>query len=34
MRMFLHREVRQQLGHPDLPYFVGGMPDDLFFEEN
>ena len=25
--------VRQQLGHPDLPYFVGGMPDDLFFEE-
>lgn len=24
--------VRQQLGHPDLPYFVGGMPDDLFNE--
>lgn len=24
--------VRQQLGHPDLPYFVGGMPDDLFWE--
>ncbi|MEN8172111.1 MAG: DUF664 domain-containing protein [Chloroflexota bacterium] len=24
--------VRQQLGHPDLPYFVGGMPDDLFIE--
>lgn len=22
--------VRQQLGHPDLPYFVGPMPDDLF----
>lgn len=22
--------VRQQLGHSDLPYFVGGMPDDLF----
>ncbi len=22
--------VRQQLGHPDLPYFVGGMPDYLF----
>jgi hypothetical protein len=22
--------VRQQLGHPDLPYFVGDMPDDLF----
>ena len=22
--------IRQQLGHPDLPYFVGGMPDDLF----
>jgi hypothetical protein len=22
--------VRQQLGHPDLPYFVGSMPDDLF----
>ena len=25
--------VRQQLGHPDLPYFVGSMPDDLFIEE-
>ncbi len=25
--------IRQQLGHPDLPYFVGGMPDDLFIEE-
>ena len=24
--------VRQQLGHADLPYFVGGMPDDLFLE--
>ena len=24
--------IRQQLGHPDLPYFVGGMPDDLFIE--
>jgi len=24
--------VRQQLGHPDLPFFVGGMPDDLFIE--
>ena len=22
--------VRQQLGHPDLPYFVGNMPDFLF----
>ena len=22
--------IRQQLGHPDLPFFVGGMPDDLF----
>jgi len=22
--------IRQQLGHPDLPYFVGDMPDDLF----
>lgn len=22
--------VRQQLGHPNLPYFVGDMPDDLF----
>lgn len=22
--------VRQQLGHPDLPYFVGDMPDDLY----
>jgi hypothetical protein len=19
--------IRQQLGHPDLPYFVGDMPD-------
>jgi hypothetical protein len=26
--------VRQQLGHPDLPYFVGDMPDDLFIEGN
>jgi len=25
--------IRQQLGHPDLPYFVGDMPDDLFFEK-
>ena len=24
--------VRQQLGHPDLPFFVGGMPDDLFIQ--
>ena len=24
--------VRQQLGHPDLPYFVGDMPDELFLE--
>jgi uncharacterized damage-inducible protein DinB len=24
--------VRQQLGHPDLPFFVGAMPDDLFIE--
>jgi len=24
--------VRQQLGHPDLPYFVGDMPDYLFRE--
>jgi hypothetical protein len=24
--------IRQQLGHPDLPYFVGDMPDDLFME--
>ena len=24
--------VRQQLGHPDLPYFVGDMPDELFIE--
>ena len=24
--------IRQQLGHPDLPYFVGEMPDDLFRE--
>jgi len=23
--------IRQQLGHPDLPYFVGDMPDDLFW---
>jgi hypothetical protein len=22
--------VRQQLGHPNLPYFVGGMPDFLW----
>lgn len=22
--------VRQQLGHPDLPFFVGYMPNDLF----
>jgi hypothetical protein len=22
--------IRQQLGHSDLPYFVGDMPDDLF----
>jgi hypothetical protein len=22
--------IRQQLGHPDLPFFVGGMPDDLW----
>lgn len=22
--------IRQQLGHPDLPYFVGEMPDNLF----
>ncbi|MBS1252439.1 MAG: hypothetical protein MAG451_01478 [Anaerolineales bacterium] len=22
--------IRQQLGHPDLPYFVEDMPDDLF----
>lgn len=22
--------IRQQLGHPDLPYFVGEMPDYLF----
>ena len=22
--------IRQQLGHPDLPYFVGDMPDYLF----
>jgi hypothetical protein len=26
--------IRQQLGHPDLPYFVGDMPDELFFEED
>ena len=25
--------VRQQLGHPDLPYFVGYMPDDLWAEK-
>jgi hypothetical protein len=25
--------VRQMLGHPDLPFFVGGMPDYLFQEE-
>ena len=24
--------VRQQLGHPDLPFFVGSMPDKLFNE--
>jgi hypothetical protein len=24
--------VRQQLGHPDLPFLVGGMPNDLFRE--
>ena len=24
--------VRQQLGHKDLPFFVGGMPDYLFQE--
>ena len=24
--------IRQQLGHPDLPFFVGGMPDYLFQE--
>jgi hypothetical protein len=24
--------VRQQLGHPDLPFFVGYMPGDLFIE--
>ena len=24
--------VRQQLGHPNLPYFVGDMIDDLFIE--
>lgn len=24
--------IRQQLGHPDLPYFVGEMQDDLFRE--
>ncbi len=22
--------IRQQLGHPDLPYFVGDMPDFLW----
>ncbi|MFN2236952.1 MAG: DinB family protein [Anaerolineales bacterium] len=26
--------VRQQLGHPDLPFFVGAMPDDLFVEQS
>lgn len=26
------RAVRQQLGHPDLPNFVGGIPDDLLSE--
>jgi hypothetical protein len=26
--------VRQQLGHPDLPFFVGAMPDDLFIEQS
>ena len=26
--------VRQQLGHPDLPFFVGAMPDDLFIEHS
>ena len=25
--------IRQQLGHPDLPYFVGDMPDFLFLEK-
>lgn len=25
--------IRQKLGHPDLPYFVGDMPDFLFREE-
>jgi len=24
--------IRQKLGHPDLPYFVGDMPDYLFQE--
>ena len=24
--------IRQKLGHPDLPFFVGGMPDYLFQE--
>jgi len=24
--------IRQLLGHPDLPFFVGGMPDYLFQE--
>jgi hypothetical protein len=24
--------IRQKLGHPDLPFFVGGMPDDLFLD--
>ena len=24
--------IRQKLGHPDLPYFVGDMPDYLFRE--
>jgi hypothetical protein len=25
--------IRQKLGHPDLPYFVGNMPDDLFLSK-
>ena len=24
--------IRQQLGHQDLPFFVGAIPDDLFLE--
>jgi hypothetical protein len=24
------RAIHQLLGHPDLPYFVGDMPDGLF----